>query len=138
MNRVTPVVDVLADADRQRAGASADGPDVVERRVAEDRRHWQERRRVGPHPSAATAPGEARNYRFRSFYDRRADDERRAVSVAADTCSRTCNRPGADDQPPIGPSCDRSSSAPGREEIVVRIDDGDENSPSIHWVHIRL
>jgi hypothetical protein len=138
MKRVTIVVDVLANADPQRAEEHANAPHGVERGAAEDRRRGRERRDAAPHLLPATAPGEARQYRFRSFHDRRRAERERRLPVASDTRTRTCNHPVADEEPPLGFSaCDRSAAS-SREEILVRIDDADENGPSLHWLHIRV
>ena len=138
MTRVTIVVDVLADPEGSCAGTGADAPGGVEQRTPADRRSGHERRGVTPHPSAATAPGESRPYRFRSFRDRRAECDRR-MPTAPETCGEPCRGgTAADDERASGADAFDASSAPSREEILVRIADGDENGSSIHWLHVRL
>ncbi|MBK8209046.1 MAG: hypothetical protein IPK78_02910 [Rhodospirillales bacterium] len=133
MNRVTIVVDVL-NADPRHGGLFATAPERAEGPAAEDRRSGRERRDPVPHLVAATLPGEARQYCFRSFGDRRVKHKGRMPAASA-----ACNiaQPPTDEPPPFAASGYASSTSWEREEILVRIDEGGGDGSSLRWLHIR-
>jgi hypothetical protein len=131
MTRVAVLIDIAADGERRAcccfdASAGRDRRQKRDRRIPERCGGWQK----GWNPGQ---PAEVRAYCFRSFADRRGNQEREVTGGS----NAPFHAHGTIDGRPVH-GCDVSGvpPLPDREEILIRVSEADGSS--VRWVHVEL